>query len=469
MIDELLREIRQTPDASGVAAFFDMDRTVVHGFTAHIFLRERIRRRDLSTGQLGRTVLGALQFSLGRQGFSAFLVQAAEMYAGKPEIELIKLGEQLFQRYIAARIYPEARALIQAHKQQGHRLVLVTSATRYQAEPLAKALGFDDVLCSRFEIDDGVITGRVERPTCYGIGKLRAASELAHERGLDLGRSWFYSDGAEDLPLLEAVGYPRVLNPDRRLERKAKKRSWPIVHFRSRGARPTHMMRTGAGIGSLFAAVAAGLPVLAVSGDTRRARNITVRVFGDAGTVLSGIDVTLHGEENVWAHRPCVFIFNHQSAADALILAKVLRRDIVPIGKKELKSSVFRPVFDYAGTVFIDRFDRGQAIEALKPVVESLGNGNCIIIAPEGTRSVTPSVGRFKKGAFHIARQAGVPIVPVVIRNAMDALPKKGRIVHPAKVEVFVLPGIPTEDWTVDEVGERADEVRRLFVELLED
>ena len=133
-----------------------------------------------------------------------------------------------------------------------------------------------------------------------------------------------------------------------------------------------------------------------------------------------------------------------------------------------MSNPLFGPVFEYAGTVFLDRFDSARAIEALKPAIETLRRGLSIVIAPEGTRSITPRLGRFKKGAFHIAMQAGVPIVPIVLRNALDALPKHGRIVRPSTIEVVVHPPVTTDQWTRDNLDQHVETVRALYKASLE-
>ena len=120
-----------------------------------------------------------------------------------------------------------SRALVRAHQEMGHTVAIVSSATRYQADPLARDMGIEHVLCTELEVENGVFTGRVVHPTCYGEGKASAARELAARLGLDLQQSFFYPDSAEDLPLLEAVGNPRPLNPDRRLASIAAERGWP--------------------------------------------------------------------------------------------------------------------------------------------------------------------------------------------------------------------------------------------------
>ena len=149
-------------------------------------------------------------------------------------------------------------------------------------------------------------------------------------------------------------------------------------------------------------------------------------------------------------------------------MMKLIRRDVTGVGKMELKKNpIFGPIFSAAGVVFVDRADSKRAIEALKPAVDALKEGRSLVIAPEGTRSLTPRLGRFKKGAFHMAMQAGVPIVPVVFRNVLDAFPKDARIVRPATIEAIVLPPVETTDWTVEEIDERIAEIRKGYLEVL--
>jgi putative phosphoserine phosphatase/1-acylglycerol-3-phosphate O-acyltransferase len=125
-------------------------------------------------------------------------------------------------------------------------------------------------------------------------------------------------------------------------------------------------------------------------------------------------------------------------------------------------------MFRAGGVVFVDRADTKKAIEALRPAVEALRQGLSLVIAPEGTRSATPRLGAFKKGAFHIAMQAGVPIVPVVFRNALDALPKGGIVVRPATVEAVVLSPIDTSEWTREGLDAEIAAVRDLYLQVLE-
>jgi putative phosphoserine phosphatase / 1-acylglycerol-3-phosphate O-acyltransferase len=104
----------------------------------------------------------------------------------------------------------------------------------------------------------------------------------------------------------------------------------------------------------------------------------------------------------------------------------------------------------------------------LAPVVEKLRDGVSIAIAPEGTRSATPRLGRFKKGAFHIAMEAGVPIVPIVIRNAGDVMWKGSPLIRKGTIDVAVLKPVSTEGWKVDELDERIADIRQRYLDTLE-
>ncbi len=467
--EELVREIEAGPSGPQVGAFFDVDRTLIAVFSAFEFLRDGLSTGLVGPWQLRDAVLTALRFQLQQIGFSAFVNGISDILRGQSEAEFEATGGRIFAERLAGAIYPEARALVEAHFRKGHTVALVSAATRYQIEPLAEDLGIDHVLCTQLEVRDGRFTGEVVHPTCYGDGKALYARRLAKRQRVRLGQSYFYTDSDEDLPLLEIVGKPRPLNANRRLTEIATARGWPVRRFHSRGTPSlTDVVRTGLAVGSVVPSFLLGLPAAALDGSWRRAVNLAASTWGELGTALAGIDVRVSGEEHLWSQRPAVFIFNHQSGIDTLLLAKLLRRDFVAVAKQEIRRNpIFGPVFALSGTVFIDRFDREKAIAALQPAVDALRQGLSLTIAPEGTRSPTPRLGRFKKGAFHLAMTAKVPIVPIVFRNALDALPKHGFIVRPTVIEAVVHPPIATDRWTVDDLDQRIADVRGLFLETL--
>lgn len=466
---ELTREVDEGPSGPQVGAFFDLDRTLVAGFSAAHFIREDVLAGRMSAKHFAQTMLAAGLFQLRQIGFSGFVTSTMERLRDVPEAELESHAEHMFTEYLAADVYPEARALVQAHRRKGHTVAIVSSATRYQIDPLARDLGIEHVLCTRLEVANGMLTGRVVDPVCYGEGKAVAARGFAEPRAIDLRESYFYTDSDEDLPLLEIVGKPRPTNPSSRLASLALARGWPIQRFTSRGTPgPLEVVRTTLAVGAVFPSLFLGVPAALLAGSWRRAINVAITTWGELGTALAGIEVAVTGEEHLWSHRPAVFVFNHQSGIDMLILCRLLRRDIIAVAKQEVRRNpIFGPVFAAAGTVFIDRLNHDKAVAALKPVVESIRSGLSLVVAPEGTRSPTPHLGRFKKGAFHMALAAGVPIVPIVLRNTLDALPKHGIIVRPATIEVVVHPPIPTADWKVEDIDRHVEDVRRLYLETL--
>ncbi len=123
---------------------------------------------------------------------------------------------------------------------------------------------------------------------------------------------------------------------------------------------------------------------------------------------------------------------------------------------------------EWGGTVFVDRADGKSAIRAMEPLVDAIQKeGKSICIAPEGTRSLTPKLEPFKKGAFHLAMQAGVPIVPIVIHNATDVAPKNEFVMRPATVRVTVLPPVDTSGWSVKTINSHVRDVRNMFLRTL--
>ncbi len=468
--ERLTAEIRTGPSGPKIAALFDLDQTLLAGFSAASFVQERLLSGRMSPREMVDTALGTLSFAVGRTGFSGLMAATTAAYRGMAESALQKLGQEVFDKHLATQIFPESRALVNAHQDAGHTVAIVSSATPYQAEPMARELGIKHVLCTRLEVEHGVFTGGVVHPTCYGEGKAAAARELASQHDLDLAQSWFYTDSHEDLPLLDIVGHPRPLNPSRRLAQIAKERGWPVRRFHSRG-RPSRgdVLRTGLVYASIVPSVWAGVAAGLVNRSRREAINVAGTVWSELGTSLAGIDLRVEGEEHLWSHRPAVFIFNHQSGLDSILVLKLLRRDLTGVAKQELlRNPVFGPLFSAAGVVFIDRLHRERAIHALRPAVEALRQGRSLAIAPEGTRSRTPRLGPFKKGAFHMAMQAGVPVVPIVFRNVLDAMPRDALVVRPATIEAVVLPPIDTTRWTRQGLAGEIRAIRRRYLEVLE-
>ncbi len=471
LYSKVIAEVEASPEGPQIAAFFDFDGTLIHGYSATTYLREQVKRGDINLSQLRSLANTMLQFGLGNMGFSAMLTMASQYLKGIDEADYLEFAEALYKKHIAKLIYPESRALVEAHLKKGHTVALISAATPYQLIPAARELGIEHVRCSNLEVIDGKFTGAVLKPTCYGMGKVDAAEQLAREYKADIMQSFFYSDSDEDLQLLDYVGKPRPLNPNKRLRSIARGRGWPVQDFNSRGqATIGDYVRTFGAQMSLFTSAVAGLPIWALTGSLNKTRNFSTSLFADTACALTGLELDIDGEENAWAERPCVFMFNHQSQADTLILPALLRRDLAGVGKKEIGDiPVLGKVMEWGGTVLIDRENARSAREAMAPLIDVMRKeGRSVCIAPEGTRSTSTNLGRFKKGGFHLAMQAGVPVVPIVIHNAIDVAPRGQYVFKPATVKVTVLPAVDTSKWSADTIDQHVHEVRDMFLEELD-
>jgi putative phosphoserine phosphatase/1-acylglycerol-3-phosphate O-acyltransferase len=309
----------------------------------------------------------------------------------------------------------------------------------------------------------------VQRPIIWGPGKARAVQEFAAAKGIDLAKSYFYADGDEDVALMYLVGNPRPTNPEGKMAAVAAKRGWPVLRFTSRsGASPVSQIRTAAGIASMVPIAAGALGVGLLTRSKRTGVNFFTSMFGRTLLNTIGINVQILGKENLTAQRPAVFIFNHRNQADPLIAGRLVNDNFTSVGKKELEND---PIVGTIGKIldaaFIDREDPEKAVEGLKKVEDLARKGVSILIAPEGTRLDTTEVGNFKKGPFRIAMSAGIPIVPIVIRNAEVIAARDSSTFNPGTVDVVVYPPIPVDDWTHDNLTERIEEVRQLYLDTL--
>lgn len=455
------------PQGPDVPAVFDFGGTVVHGFTPQSALRRILRRRAV----LADTLLTSIRGARAEGEYERFLQRIMHAWAGRPESELADLGADLFRHTIYGHLYPEAWRLIRAHEAAGHTLVLATCLSRFQVRAAATELGFTHVLYTRMAAQDGVLTGHVDGKPLWRNGKAEAVRRFAASRGLDLSRGYAYADAAPDIPLLEAAGHATAVNPDPRMAIQAAERGWPILNFRPRqSAGALDIARTAAGFTGLLGGAAMGVAIAARADDQRRKVDSMITHAAAATLRATGVRMRVTGAEHARAPRPAVFVFNHQSQFDMVVLAAVLGAGFTGIVKKEVTANpVFGPLLRFAGATFIDRSDSAGARAALTPVVETLRGGLSIVVAPEGTRSLTPRVGSFKKGAFHIAKQAGVPVIPVVIRNAGEIVWRDSMVVRKGTVDVAVLPPIDVSGWDAEDMTGEVERVRELFVRTLLD
>jgi HAD superfamily hydrolase (TIGR01490 family) len=210
-------------------ALFDLDRTLLRVDSASLYTRFRRDRGEASLMDALRVGLWAMQYTLGVIDAPKVALKALRTFKGRQESWLRQSCAEWFPKYVLPELQEAGRRAVKEHREAGDVVAIVTGATRYVAEPVAAELGIDHVICSELELDgDGCFTGRVIEPLCYGPGKVERTSKLAAREGFRLEDARFYSDSITDLPLLELVRAPVVINPDRRLRRVALKRGWPI-------------------------------------------------------------------------------------------------------------------------------------------------------------------------------------------------------------------------------------------------
>src|ERR1700752_1682978 len=209
-----IAEIAASTAGPQIGAFFDLDGTLVDGFTATAHASDRIRRRQARIGEVLGVVEASMRYRLRRMRFEPLLTRAAGYLRGESLAELDELGERLFVERVASRVFPYMHEIVQAHQRRGHMVVLSSSVLTIHAEPVARYLEIDHVLCNHFELDDdGRLTGRIAKPVVWGRNKATAVQLFCQAHDVDLQRSYFYADGNEDAALMKMVGNPRPVNP----------------------------------------------------------------------------------------------------------------------------------------------------------------------------------------------------------------------------------------------------------------
>lgn len=216
--------------ARRVAAFFDLDRTLIACNSGERWVGFLRRRGEISAYRALRAMTWALEYKLGVLDFDRVSAHVVRGMAGDDAAEMWAKCHE-FVPELLRELTPGARRALDRHRRDGDLLVLLTSSTQFTSELVARALDIPHVLCTRLHVAGGVFTGGLEQPVCFGPGKIYWAERFALEHGVDLGRSTFYSDSWSDLPMLARAGRRVVVNPDPRLARHARRVGWPIERW----------------------------------------------------------------------------------------------------------------------------------------------------------------------------------------------------------------------------------------------
>jgi len=251
------------------AAFFDLDKTIISKSSSLALSRPMYRAGLVTRGQLVRGAYAQLVYALvgaDEKKMDRLKEGMLQLTKGWDREEVEQLVEDVLIDVIDPFVYQEALDLMELHREEGRAIYIVSSSPEEVVRPLARHFGVAGVLATRARIVDGKYTGDLEF-YCYGEAKAEAIRELAAERGIDLDSSYAYTDAATDLPMLQAVGHPIAVNPDRDLRKEAEASEWEIrvfrrpVQLRTRIAQTAVHPKTRVAAG-LVAAVAAAFIVL---------------------------------------------------------------------------------------------------------------------------------------------------------------------------------------------------------------
>jgi putative phosphoserine phosphatase/1-acylglycerol-3-phosphate O-acyltransferase len=433
------------------AAFFDLDRTLLAGASGPV-LAEAMREAGLGGRALPgeRLVYGVFSAFGETLAGMALARQAATLARGRSQTAVQAAAEKAAD-VLVGMVQPYAAPLFEHHRSAGRRLVLATTTPFDLVKPLADALGFDDVVATRYGVlADGTYDGTVVGPFVWSSGKLMAVRRWAAEHEVDLQESWFYSDSVYDAPLLSAVGHAVVVNPDPRLVMLAISRRWPIVHLDVPPGVPK-------------------LPILNLEPQQialafARAEFIPYARFDIAGT------------EHIPPSGPVILCANHRSYFDPVAVGITLaraHRTARFLGKKEVFDA---PLVGQMARAFGGiRVDRGSGSdEPLKEAAEALEAGQLVAIMPQGTIPRGPAffdpVLKGRWGAARLARMTGAPVIPLGLWGTERVWPRSARlpdvkaVLHPPLVRVRVGPVV---DLAYDDADEDTERIMAAIAALL--
>ncbi|MBD0709111.1 MULTISPECIES: HAD family hydrolase [unclassified Streptomyces] len=245
------------------AAFFDLDNTVMQGAALFHFGRGLYKRKFFQRRELARFAWQQAWFRLAGVEDPEHMQDARDsalsIVKGHRVSELMSIGEEIYDEYMADRIWPGTRGLAQAHLDAGQKVWLVTAAPVETATIIARRLGLTGALGTVAESVGGVYTGKLVGEPLHGPAKAEAVRALAAAEGLDLSRCAAYSDSHNDIPMLSLVGHPYAINPDAKLRRHAKERDWRLRDYRTGRKAAKVGIPAAAGLGAIAGGTAAAV------------------------------------------------------------------------------------------------------------------------------------------------------------------------------------------------------------------
>lgn len=248
-----------------VAAFFDLDKTIIATSSAFAFGKEFFNSGLITRQEAVDLYLSKASYMWVGQSSEKMDTtrdSLAQMVAGWPVEEVQRITTETMHTVVTPAIYAEARELIAQHQAAGHDVIIISASAAILVEPIARELGVDTVVATQLEVEDGKLTGTITQ-YLKGDAKAQAVKQFAADHGYDLDASYAYSDSATDIPMLELVGNPVAVNPDRALRKHAVSHGWEVFTFKN--PEPLIQLPNAREVG-IGAGVVAGATLIALAG-----------------------------------------------------------------------------------------------------------------------------------------------------------------------------------------------------------
>ncbi len=353
----------------------------------------------------GESLVYKLFDTIGETLPSMLLTRQMARVASGWDRSVVKEAGEIVAERLADDVLPFARLLIDQHRAEGRPVVMATTSPFDLVCPLADALGFDDVIATRYGERDGAYDGTVDGHFVWGPGKLAACRDWAADNDVDVSASWAYSDSVYDVPLLSAVAHPVAVNPDPRLRVVAAVRRWPSQHFD----------------------VPPGVPKVAGIEPQRVLQALALP------QLFPWVRFDIAGTDRIPTDGPAILVANHRSYFDPMTIGFTIAevgRPLRFLGKKEVFDAPV--VGSMAAAMGGIRVDRGTGSdEPLSAAAEALEAGELVSIMPQGTiprgRAFFEPELKGRWGAAKLATMARVPVIPIGLWGTERVWPRNAR------------------------------------------
>ncbi|MGH9135267.1 MAG: HAD-IB family hydrolase [Ilumatobacteraceae bacterium] len=391
------------------AAFFDLDRTLLAGASGEVFSGAMRAAGLVSRSIPGERLLYRVFNAIGETLPSMALARQAVALSKGHERTAVQAAAESVAAQLAAMVQPFADSVFAGHRDAGRPLVLATTTPYDLVKPFADLIGLDDVVATRWGVNaDGTYDGTLAGPFVWSSGKLTAVRGWAEQHDVDLGESYAYSDSVYDVPLLSAVAFPIVVNPDPRMALMAAARRWPVLNLD----------------------VSPGVMKIPVVG--LELQKLAMQFSRPAFAPYARFDID--GADRVPQSGPAILVANHRSYFDTMAISMLIAktgRTVRFLGKKEVFDAPV--VGQLAAAMGGIRVDRGTGSdEPLQAAADALAGGEMVALMPQGTIPRGPAFfdpelkGRW--GAARLAQLTGAPVIPVGLWGTEKVWPRASRL-----------------------------------------